>query len=99
MIREKLAEKVKPAKEAGLVLIAIPTTKRKAGLKVLLQKVLRKAKHGCQELEAIHGYQKFLGLSQRFSNRFNIVIFQLNNIEKTVKVTQQRKFSSILFFC
>ena len=33
MIREKLAEKVKPAKEAGLVLIAIPTTKRKAGLK------------------------------------------------------------------
>ena len=97
MIREKLAEKVKPAKEAGLVLIAIPTTKRKAGLKVLLQKVLRKAKHGCQELEAIHGYQKFLGLSQRFNNRFNIVIFQLNNIEKTVKVTQQRKFSSILF--
>ena len=54
-------------------------------------------KHGCQELEAIRGYQKFLGLSQRFSNRFNIVIFQLNNIEKTVKVTQQRKFSSILF--
>ena len=34
MIREKLAEKVKPAKEAGLVLIAIPTTKRKAGLKI-----------------------------------------------------------------
>ena len=34
VIREKLAEKVKPAKEAGLVRIAIPTTKRKAGLKI-----------------------------------------------------------------
>ena len=37
-----------------------------------------------------------VGLSQRFKNRFNIMI-SINDIEKTVKVTQQRKFSSILF--
>ena len=40
MIQEKLAEKVKPAKEAGPVHIVIPTTKRRAALKKSTESVM-----------------------------------------------------------
>ena len=89
----------KRTKEAGLVLIVIPTTKR--------EKLAEKAKPVFAKSSTtktwVSKIQKvpwtlmvLVGLSQRFKNRFNIMI-SINDIEKTVKVTQQRKFSSILF--